>query len=65
MYVKLPPGDLNLALAPNTPQVFIVVELPPHQGCAVVSEGKCVPQIYWTPILRMYNELKKKKACQS
>ena len=37
MCVKFSPGDLNPGLClPHTPQAFILVEWPTHQGCAVV-----------------------------
>ena len=35
--MKLPPEDLNPNHCPHTPQAFIFVERPLHQGCAVVA----------------------------
>ena len=38
MCVKLPPRDLNPGPWPHTPQIFILVKWPSHQGCAVVDD---------------------------
>ena len=46
----------TLILAPHTPQVFIFVKWPSHQGCAVVTTLLSITQIC-SPLLLSFNSI--------